>query len=83
MSGYQTSSMVGWPGSIESLLQLHPCSIGSPPVKPSELQTPQIPGDKMSFMAKLRLVWLIIRRLPQFIFNRPSVVDARVELVCA
>jgi hypothetical protein len=54
---------------------------GNPLVTPEELRRPEIPGQKLSLWSQLSVIWLVIRRIPQFISNRPSVVDGRIIMV--
>ena len=44
-------------------------------------QLPQRAGEKIPFFAKVGLIFTLLKRLPRFISNRPSVIDQRVTSV--
>ncbi|KAL5482558.1 hypothetical protein ACEPAI_9152 [Sanghuangporus weigelae] len=54
---------------------------GWPPMGVSDLddRVPQRPGEKMSLLKKLGLIWLLITRIPRLISSRPSVVSQRIQ----
>ncbi|EJC97916.1 dienelactone hydrolase endo-1,3,1,4-beta-D-glucanase [Fomitiporia mediterranea MF3/22] len=54
---------------------------GNPPFGLNDLDgaIPQRPGEKIPFLAKLSLIWTIIKGLPSLISSRPSVVDGRIH----
>ncbi|KAF9049633.1 dienelactone hydrolase endo-1,3,1,4-beta-D-glucanase [Hymenopellis radicata] len=55
------------------------CDVWVPDLFDGRPPTPERAGDKMSFWAKLQLFFLILKRLPVFIFRcRPSLVDKRI-----
>jgi len=53
---------------------------GKPIFRVGELQglVAENPGEKRGFFGALKLLWMIIRRLPLLIRSRPSVTNARV-----
>jgi carboxymethylenebutenolidase len=54
---------------------------GAPLFTVGSLNTPDVPGVKMTFMETIGLTALLIRRLPYFISNRPSKCDERIDKV--
>ena len=58
-------------------------SLGAPIATVEELEplSADRAGVTMSWGSKLRLVWLLLRRIPQLWANRDSVVDSRVKSV--
>jgi carboxymethylenebutenolidase len=54
---------------------------GRPIIPASKMQLPDRAGIKTSLWSYVKLVFIILPRIPTLISNRPSVVDARLASV--